>query len=69
MRGWQVPAYTFPDDMTDTAVMRIVIRNGFSMDLANLLLDDFRLHIQVLEHHPQTQPPPEVQEKRQSFKH
>jgi glutamate decarboxylase len=31
-------------DMTDTAVMRIVMRNGFSMDLANLLLDDFRLH-------------------------
>src|SRR5581483_10746874 len=23
-RGWQVPAYTFPKDMTDTAVMRIV---------------------------------------------
>jgi glutamate decarboxylase len=69
MRGWQVPAYTFPDDMTDTAVMRIVIRNGFSMDLANLLLDDFRLHLQVLEHHPQTQPPPGIQKRRQSFTH
>src|ERR1700684_726169 len=41
MRGWQVPAYTFPADMTNTAVMRIVIRNGFSMDLANLLLAGF----------------------------
>jgi len=69
MRGWQVPAYTFPDDMTDTEVMRIVVRNGFSMDLANLLLDDLRRHVQVLEHHPQTQPPPEIQRKRQSFKH
>jgi glutamate decarboxylase len=69
MRGWQVPAYTFPDNMTDTAVMRIVVRNGFSMDLANLLLDDLRKHVQVLEHHPQTQPPPEIQAKRQSFKH
>jgi glutamate decarboxylase len=68
-RGWQVPAYTFPENMTDTSVMRIVIRNGFSMDLANLLLDDFRLHLNVLEHHPQTQPPPEIQEKRQSFSH
>ena len=38
LRGWQVPAYTFPENMTDTAVMRIVVRNGFSMDLANLLL-------------------------------
>ena len=69
MRGWQVPAYTFPADMTDTAVMRIVVRNGFSLDLANLLLDDMRRHVMVLEHHPQTQPPPEIQRKRQSFKH
>jgi glutamate decarboxylase len=68
-RGWQVPAYTFPEDMTDTAVMRIVIRNGFSMDLGNLLLDDMRLHLRILEHHPQTQPPPEVQAMRQSFRH
>ena len=63
MRGWQVPAYTFPADMTDTAVMRIVIRNGFSMDLANLLLSDLRLHVRFLEHHPQTQPPPEIQQQ------
>ncbi len=68
-RGWQVPAYTFPEDMTGTSVMRIVIRNGFSMDLANLLLDDFRLHVRILEHHPQTQPPPEIQKMRQAFKH
>ncbi len=68
-RGWQVPAYTFPEDMTDTVVMRIVIRNGFSHDLANLLLDDMRLQIRILEHHPQTQPPPEIQAKRQSFRH
>jgi glutamate decarboxylase len=68
-RGWQVPAYTFPADLTDVAVMRIVIRNGFSMDLANLLLDDIRAHLQILEHHPQTQPPPEIQAKRESFRH
>jgi len=69
LRGWQVPAYTFPADLTDTAVMRIVVRNGFSMDLANLLLSDFRKHVKVLEHHPQTQPPPEIQHMRESFKH
>jgi glutamate decarboxylase len=69
MRGWQVPAYTFPKDMTDTAVMRIVIRNGFSKDLADLLLNDLRLHVRFLEHHPQTQPPPEIQHKRESFRH
>jgi glutamate decarboxylase len=69
MRGWQVPAYTFPADMTDTAVMRIVVRNGFSMDLADLLLSDMRRHVRFLEHHPQTQPPPEIQRMRQSFSH
>jgi glutamate decarboxylase len=69
MRGWQVPAYTFPADMTDTAVMRIVVRNGFSTDLANLLLSDMRLHVRFLEHHPQTQPPPEIQHKREAFRH
>jgi glutamate decarboxylase len=68
-RGWQVPAYTFPADLTDTAVMRIVIRNGFSMDLANLLLDDMRTHVKYLEHHPQTQPPPEIQRMRRAFTH
>jgi len=69
MRGWQVPAYTFPADLTDTAVMRIVVRNGFSMDLANLLLADLRKQVKVLGHHPQTQPPPEIQHMRESFKH
>jgi glutamate decarboxylase len=69
MRGWQVPAYTFPDNLTDMAVMRIVIRNGFSMDLANLLLDDIKGHLRILEHHPQTQMPPELQKKRSSFAH
>jgi glutamate decarboxylase len=70
MRGWQVPAYTFPENLTDMAVMRVVIRNGFSMDLANLLLDDFRLHLRYLENvAPLTQPPPELQHKRRSFAH
>ena len=36
--GWQVPAYTMPDDATDVAVLRIVVREGFSADLADLLM-------------------------------
>ncbi|WP_020494883.1 glutamate decarboxylase [Sciscionella marina] len=39
-RGWLVPAYTFPDNRTDLAVLRIVVRNGFTHDLADLLLGD-----------------------------
>ncbi len=69
MRGWQVPAYTFPANLEDMSVMRIVVRNGFSLDLADLLLDDLRLHLRVLGNHPQTQMPPELQAKRKSFAH
>nr|WP_231591347.1 glutamate decarboxylase [Saccharothrix sp. ST-888] len=39
-RGWLVPAYTFPEDRTDLSVLRVVCRNGFSHDLADLLLTD-----------------------------
>ena len=36
--GWQVPAYTFPDNRADLAVLRVVCRNGFSHDLAGVFL-------------------------------
>jgi glutamate decarboxylase len=38
--GWQVPAYTMPPDLEDMAVLRIVVRNGFSYDLGRMLLRD-----------------------------
>ncbi len=38
--GWQVPAYTMPDDATDVVVLRIVVREGFSDDLAEALIED-----------------------------
>jgi glutamate decarboxylase len=41
-QGWLVPAYTFPENRTDLAVLRIVCRNGFTHDLADLLLEDLR---------------------------
>jgi glutamate decarboxylase len=37
-----VPAYTLPANLQDTAVLRIVVRNGFSRDLAELLARDLR---------------------------
>lgn len=41
-RGWLVPAYTFPENRTDLAALRIVVRRGFTHDMADLLLADFR---------------------------
>ena len=38
--GWLVPAYTLPPALEDVSVLRVVVRNGFSRDLAKMLLDD-----------------------------
>ena len=35
-----MPAYTFPADREDLAVLRVVVRNGTGRELADLLLDD-----------------------------
>jgi len=48
-RGWQIPAYPMPADMTDVTVMRVVFRNGVSMDMTNLLLGDIREAVKYLD--------------------
>ena len=52
-RGWQVPAYTFPANRTDLAALRVVVRNGFSHDMADLLIDDMRRVQPQLDRHSQ----------------
>ncbi|WP_438486684.1 glutamate decarboxylase [Streptomyces sp. S186] len=39
-RGWLVPAYSFPPNRQDLSVLRVVCRNGFSLDLADNFLAD-----------------------------
>ncbi len=51
-RGWLVPAYTFPANRTDLAVLRVVVRNGFTRDLADLLLADLRRLLPELQAQP-----------------
>ncbi|GAA1501764.1 glutamate decarboxylase [Dactylosporangium maewongense] len=51
-RGWLVPAYTFPANRTDLTVLRVVVRNGFTHDLADLLLADLRRLLPELEAQP-----------------
>lgn len=50
--GWQVPAYTMPPKVEDLAVLRIVVREGFSRDLADMLLKDLRAAIEHFESQP-----------------
>ena len=48
-RGWQVPAYPMPADIQDLTVMRVVFRNGVSIDLTRLLVADITASIQFLD--------------------
>ena len=47
--GWMVPAYTMPKNIEDMVVMRVVVRQGMSRDMANMLIDDIRNAVEDLE--------------------
>lgn len=40
--GWMVPAYTMPKNIDNLVVMRIVVRQGMSRDMADMLMSDIR---------------------------
>lgn len=46
--GWQIPAYTMPANMEDIIIMRVVCRQGTSIDLADLLIDNMKVQIAEL---------------------
>jgi glutamate decarboxylase len=60
MGGWQVPAYTMPDAATDVAVMRVVVREGFSYDLADDLADALKEATEYLTANPPRVPTPKA---------
>src|SRR3954454_17066209 len=47
--GWQVPAYTMPEGAEGVAVLRFVIREGFTADLAGLLMLSLQKAVTALE--------------------
>jgi glutamate decarboxylase len=48
-RGWLVPAYTFPKNRTDLAALRVVVKRGFSHDMADLLIADIERQLPRLQ--------------------
>ncbi len=48
-RGWQVPAYSLPENLTEVSGLRVVIRNGLSHDMAELFLADLARATDFLE--------------------
>ena len=56
MRGWQVAAYTLPPDRQDLVVQRVLVRHGFSKDLATLFVADMKRCLEHFAAHPVTTP-------------
>jgi glutamate decarboxylase len=48
-RGWLIPAYTFPENREDLNVLRIVVRAGMTLDMADLLLQHIQEETDALE--------------------
>jgi glutamate decarboxylase len=51
-RGWQVPAYSLPDNCKDVVIQRILVRHGVSRDLAALLLENMKDALAYFETRP-----------------
>ncbi|HSC49750.1 MAG TPA: glutamate decarboxylase [Gaiellaceae bacterium] len=65
-RGWQVPAYTFPKNREDLAALRVVVRRGFTHDMADMLLNDLQRQLPRLERQPA---PVHDEDSAAGFKH
>ena len=48
-KGWIVPAYCLPKDAEDIEIMRIVVRENFTSDMAAILVKDLENACQFLE--------------------
>ncbi len=51
-RGWLSPAYSMPANATDIVVMRVLVKHGFSKDLASNYIKDFIEALDFFEKHP-----------------
>ena len=51
-RGWQVAAYTMVPNIENVVVMRVLVRHGFSRQMADMLLDDVRRTLEYFDKHP-----------------
>ncbi|MBU1167628.1 glutamate decarboxylase [Patescibacteria group bacterium] len=48
-RGWIIPAYTLPPNAEKVIIMRVVVKENFSRDMADMLLSDIDVAIEKLK--------------------
>jgi glutamate decarboxylase len=57
-RGWLVPAYSFPENRQDLSVLRVVVRSGMHLEMADKLLEFLRQETEELQSLPSPLPRP-----------
>lgn len=62
-RGWVIAAYTMPPNAQEIALLRIVVREHFSRDMADILFQDIENACEALAHPKSKTPPPTPDEK------
>ncbi len=55
-RGWQVPAYSLPKNLQNTVVSRVVVRYGFTMDMAAAFIEDVIRALDYFRRHAPAHP-------------
>jgi glutamate decarboxylase len=65
--GWQVPAYTMPANREDLSILRVVVRNGLSHDMADMFLADLQTALDWFDE--LDAPMPHARVAPQAFKH
>lgn len=50
-RGWQVPAYSLPANADSIVVQRVLVRQGVSLDMISLLVEDIKRTIDYFKTH------------------
>ena len=51
-RGWLVPAYSMPPEREDLVIQRILVRHGFTREMADMLLDEMKSALAYFAEHP-----------------
>ncbi len=67
--GWQVPAYTMPEGAENVAVLRFVIREGFTADLGDLLMTSLTKAVTALTSAAQGTPTSHTTNPPAPFRH
>ena len=69
MKGWQVPAYTLPENMTNVLIQRYVVRADLSYNMADSLIQDMKMAIEYLEKNTKEEAPGKQKSGAQGFTH